>query len=217
MKIFERAKKYKEDHGHCWIPTKTSSTSSSSFQQGQTTTRNDDDDQEKEDPDNDDKDSLRRWARVQRVSYSNLRKKRTSYTGCSTSSSTSNNSRSEEGTHQHPQENNDQHDDTLLDAERVALLDSIGFIWEYKCTRWWMQFNELVDFKWQTGHTKVPAVYRGNQSLGSWVRTQRRNFALRKLPMERLVALIQIGFEFCVKPGRKTKRHNNRWDLGVRG
>ena len=208
MKTFELAKQYKEDHGHCWIPQKQSQDEAMVAASQQTSDHHHD---QKDDPDNDDDDErLRLWARAQRNSYSNLMKKRfSSGDGSSTGESSSTN---------HHGETKDDENDALLNAERVALLDSIGFIWEFHCTQWWRQYNELVEFKWQTGHTRVPAVHRGdrgNRALGSWVRTQRRNFALRKLSPERLVALNQIGFEFHVKPGRKRSiEHDER--VGVR-
>jgi hypothetical protein len=135
---------------------------------------------------NHDDDDLRRWARTQRASYSssNLQKR-----------SSSSDDRDEE----RPL--------FTLPAERIALLNSIGFIWDYREIQWWYLYNELVNFKSETGHTQVPAASRKNQALASWVRTQRRNFTQRKLSQERLEALNRIGFEFNVKPGRRSQQH----------
>jgi Helicase associated domain len=169
MTMFDRAQKFKEKHGHCWIAMKRETKSDDSWSCS-TKTNNDDEDYE-----------LGCWARSQRVRHAGL----VGRSGC-----------------QAEDNMNSNNDDRRLTPERIALLNSIGFIWEYQTMRWWDSYNELLEFQLAMGHTRVPAVYEANQALGSWVRTQRRNAAASKLSPERAEALNRIGFEYHLKPGR---------------
>jgi len=167
MAMFEKAKKFKEANGHCWISSKNSA----GVEDGHNGAKTHEDD---------DLLSLRRWARTQRINYATwLRRGKDSRRDGVTN------------------------DAATLNLERIEMLNSIGFMWEFQSMQWWKTYDELVDFKWQFGHTLVPAVYRKNRALGSWVRTQRRKFIEGRLSQERLEALNRIGFEFMVKPGRK--------------
>lgn len=60
-----------------------------------------------------------------------------------------------------------------LNAERLAVLDSVGFVWDLQQfdsdARWKRQFEELLAFKNEHGHCNVPQ----STPLGKWVKMQR--------------------------------------------
>jgi hypothetical protein len=65
---------------------------------------------------------------------------------------------------------------------------------------WEDRYHELLRFKGEYGHTRVPARYKTNPQLGRWVMTQRRQFTvlMKGLPSalttERMNRLNEIGF-----------------------
>jgi hypothetical protein len=65
---------------------------------------------------------------------------------------------------------------------------------------WEDRYHELLRFKGEYGHTRVPARYKTNPKLGRWVMTQRRQFTvlMKGLPSalttERMNRLNEIGF-----------------------
>lgn len=91
-----------------------------------------------------------------------------------------------------------------LPAEKVSLLDKIGFIWVAKPTRnphakWEERYAELVKFKAKFGHTNVPANSIKYSTLARWVSNQRtlqKNSQLHKWKKE---LLEKIGFQWGKK------------------
>lgn len=106
-----------------------------------------------------------------------------------------------------------------LNPERIAALQSIGFVWDtQRNDQWKKRFDELVDFKAIFGHCSVPEKYHENPQLGAWVvnqRTSYKNFfagntgfmssdnestsqlmgsSAKKLTREKIAALESIGF-----------------------
>eukprot|EP00978_Attheya_sp_CCMP212_P002082 scaffold4310_cov42-Attheya_sp.AAC.1 len=86
----------------------------------------------------------------------------------------------------------------LLTPERVAELDSFGFVWASALEEQWnIMFTRLWQFKQQYGHCNVPKSFKGygdnDPHLGSWVFRQRRNTA-DSLSLERKEKLDSIGF-----------------------
>merc|ERR1712028_334889 len=65
---------------------------------------------------------------------------------------------------------------TLLTAERLAQLDSIGFVWNVLDAKWTKLYERLVAYKEQYGSTCVPQPYKADPQLGVWVKTQRANY-----------------------------------------
>ena len=65
---------------------------------------------------------------------------------------------------------------------------------------WEDRYHELLRFKGEYGHTRVPARYKTNPKLGRWVMTQRRQFTVlmkgmpSALTTERMNRLNEIGF-----------------------
>lgn len=81
----------------------------------------------------------------------------------------------------------------LLSAKRKWRLDAIDFVWDWRDHRWEQNFAALLNFKRQTGHCRVPILYKkGDLKLGWWVVTQRRN--RREMSDERRARLNKIGF-----------------------
>lgn len=76
---------------------------------------------------------------------------------------------------------------------------SIGFKWNMNEDSWKKRFNELLAFKDEFGHTKVPKTYK-NRQLGSWVNYQRSQYKYfidgkkSQLTQERIQLLNSIGF-----------------------
>lgn len=64
-----------------------------------------------------------------------------------------------------------------LTPEKIAALQSIGFIWyTQRDDQWKKRFDELVDFKAVYGHCSVPEKYHENPQLGAWVTNQRTSY-----------------------------------------
>lgn len=87
---------------------------------------------------------------------------------------------------------------TLTD-EREQKLNEVNFVWDVHSSSWEERFMELVDFKMKYGHTNVP---RSRGKLGSWVKSQRRQYSLyiRKekshLTPDRVAKMNSLGFEW---------------------
>lgn len=70
---------------------------------------------------------------------------------------------------------------------------ALGRDWDWRDHRWEQNFAALLNFKRQTGHCRVPVLYKkGDLKLGWWVVTQRRN--RREMSDERRARLNKIGF-----------------------
>lgn len=85
-----------------------------------------------------------------------------------------------------------------LSPERIAALDDIGFAWTGQAARWDRLYQQLVKFRAEHGHTRVPTKYR---ELYRWISQQRKELRdmenkLNKNPDSqpdpRLLALEQI-------------------------
>eukprot|EP00586_Coscinodiscus_wailesii_P015376 CAMPEP_0172518640 /NCGR_PEP_ID=MMETSP1066-20121228/290939_1 /TAXON_ID=671091 /ORGANISM="Coscinodiscus wailesii, Strain CCMP2513" /LENGTH=493 /DNA_ID=CAMNT_0013301067 /DNA_START=65 /DNA_END=1546 /DNA_ORIENTATION=- len=70
--------------------------------------------------------------------------------------------------------------------------------------RWDERFKELLAFRHQHGHCRVPNKYSGNPTLGLWVTTQRQQFKYMKagkrssMTLERVQMLEDVGFTWTV-------------------
>ena len=80
-----------------------------------------------------------------------------------------------------------------LSSERFERLNSLGFSWDPLSEYWEEGFAMLQQFNEHNGHCRIPAGYKTNNfSLGSWVRSQRKN--KDSLTPERLERLNSLGF-----------------------
>ena len=89
-----------------------------------------------------------------------------------------------------------------LNAERVALLDELGFTWSVQAHESWDdRFRSLRDYKEEHGDLLVPTSHKTADgfSLGAWVSTQRAAKAAGKLNAERVALLDELGFTWSVR------------------
>ena len=91
-------------------------------------------------------------------------------------------------------------------AERVSLLNSIGFDWGVSLhSRWDEMYQRLVTYKHEhNGDTKVPRGYDQDPKLGNWVSNQRQAYKNAKMTTEHASLLNSIGFDWEILPGRIT-------------
>ena len=89
-----------------------------------------------------------------------------------------------------------------LSAERIKLLDEIGFSWNKIDATRERRFAELVRFKMERGHVNVPKRFPENPKLANWITVQRRQRKNGKLSQERVQRLDALGFEWS--PRNKT-------------
>jgi hypothetical protein len=91
-----------------------------------------------------------------------------------------------------------------MTEERIRELESIGFDWGTTKTDlasiWSARFQQLREYKVQSGHCLVPQQYAANRKLGKWVSTQRAQYKLYQegkpsaMTEERIQELESIGF-----------------------
>ena len=96
-----------------------------------------------------------------------------------------------------------------INAERIRLLDSIGFEWNPQKVQWQAMYDKLCQFVHQHGHAKVPKGYSEDAELANWVRNQRlehRNWEQQKrsgMTPERLDLLDKLGFVWSTTSAKK--------------
>jgi superfamily II DNA or RNA helicase len=61
---------------------------------------------------------------------------------------------------------------------------------------WDVNFGKLVQFKEEHGHCRVPVTYPSDRLFASWIRSLRRAYIERKIPIIRFKRLTEIGFEW---------------------
>ena len=90
---------------------------------------------------------------------------------------------------------------SAMTAERIAMLEEIGFVWKPQESTWMTRYNELKQFQQCHGHCNVPRDYSAKNELGLWVMTQRTQYRLRHegnqsshMTDERVAMLEEIGF-----------------------
>ncbi len=92
-----------------------------------------------------------------------------------------------------------------LSAERIAMLEAIGFEWEspgrngmsrdeWNQHLWDLQFERLAAFKERFGHCHVPVQWEEDRKLGEWVAFQRDQARRLRLPDNRRQRLDSLGF-----------------------
>ncbi|MBF0444404.1 MAG: Helicase associated domain protein [Magnetococcales bacterium] len=91
------------------------------------------------------------------------------------------------------QQRKNQEKGTLLKA-RFQELSHQGFIWETKKTAWERMYKNLVAYKSQHSHCKVPKGWPDNPELADWVSRQRREKQSGRLEQEWEEKLNALGF-----------------------
>ena len=97
------------------------------------------------------------------------------------------------------------YNNTLL-PDRYSLLDSIDFDWgdgKRIYTDWMETYQQLVVYKQQYNTTNVPANYKEDPKLCTWVYRQRYAYKNKNMPEERISCLNSIGFDWRDKNRRR--------------
>jgi hypothetical protein len=76
--------------------------------------------------------------------------------------------------HQYKLKKQGQHSN--LTADRIELLENIGFVWDSHGVAWDEKFQELKEFENIHCHCFVPCNYKGNSKLSTWIKRQRRQY-----------------------------------------
>jgi hypothetical protein len=104
----------------------------------------------------------------------------------------------------------DRFKDKLLSEDRIAKLNEIGFAWDawsrvskYYTDAWFTRYNELMEYKRETGNCDVPKGYKPNLQMGKWVHKQRERFKDKLLSEDRIAKLNEIGFVWDWKAKRE--------------
>ena len=106
---------------------------------------------------------------------------------------------------------------TILTIQKIQQLESLGFEWEIKLLRkddWQQRIEELLEFKKQHGHCRVPRGYQENLELARWVLNLRQTYRSREkrrlviLSQERMDEMERCGFEW--NTGRKITKWTDR-------
>jgi hypothetical protein len=102
-----------------------------------------------------------------------------------------------------------------MTAERVEVLEKIGFCWDAQESIWRDRRAELRAYMKQNGNADVPSEYTENRKLGVWVKGQRHQYKLWKarehstMTAKRVALLESVGFKWAVQRAgakNKTKR-----------
>ena len=96
-----------------------------------------------------------------------------------------------------------------LTEERTQLLEKIGFEWFAGKGTWEERFQEVLAFRAVHGHCRVPARWKENPQLGSWVVAQRTDRRKGELRPDYEARLDEIGFEWDLRLGPEAAWH--RW------
>ena len=108
-----------------------------------------------------------------------------------------------------------------MTADRIRVLESVGFEWETTVGFWKERVDQLREFKVQFGHCLVPIKYAANLKLGKWVSNQRSNYKLyqegKPNPMtaERIRQLESVGFEWDTTVGLWNERFEQMREFKV--
>jgi viroplasmin and RNaseH domain-containing protein len=112
---------------------------------------------------------------------------------------------------------------SLLTAQRIQNLNDIGFQFERKVKprTWEQRFQELISFKENFGHCKVPRLFNqpSYEGLGKWVADQRMkyNYMMQgkksNMTQERAQRLTQVGMVWSVfkLPPKEERAERKPW------
>ncbi len=89
-----------------------------------------------------------------------------------------------------------------LSQERIARLNDLGFEWDPLTAQWETMFKDLENYYTEHYDCNVPARWKENLALGTWVSTQRK--MREKLSMDRVMRLNNLNFDW--------EPHNSIWE-----
>ena len=93
---------------------------------------------------------------------------------------------------------------STMTAERLDLLNSVGFIWDSHDLNWREKLEALTAFRAEMGHCNVPSNF-GDKKLSTWVKCQRRQYKLywdgkpSAMSLDRIASLEKVGFEWEIR------------------
>jgi hypothetical protein len=98
---------------------------------------------------------------------------------------------------------------TGMTAERVKLLEQVGFDFQYNLLEelWQRNFHELKAFYEDYGHCRVPSGYKPNPKLANWVQQQRTQYSTSSISQERVDLLNSIKFCWAVFESQWEERY----------
>ena len=105
-----------------------------------------------------------------------------------------------------------------INAERIRILEEMGFAWDPQKVQWEAMYEKLRQFVQQFGHAKVPKGYANDTELANWVRNQRlehRNWQQGKrsrMTKERFAMLDKLGFTWSQSVHSNTGSSNSNND-----
>ena len=92
-----------------------------------------------------------------------------------------------------------------LSPDRIERLEKIGFVWNVTNEKFEERYRELLAFKKEFGHDKVPTgrLYANNPSLGRWCQRMRYLYSsthpgINRLSPDRIARLEEIGFKWKI-------------------
>ena len=91
-----------------------------------------------------------------------------------------------------------------FEPQKIELLNQLGFDWHLSrknLVSWKTMYNQLVKFKEEHGHTRVPVKWHKNPKLGKWVSRMRQEKEL--LVQDRVSLLEKIGFDWGSRTAAK--------------
>jgi hypothetical protein len=107
---------------------------------------------------------------------------------------------------------------STMTAERIQILNDIGFVWDSHEVIWNERYAQLLAYKSKFGHCRVPSYCKECPQLASWVKCQRRQYKLfweqgkgSSMSLDRIKLLNSIGFIWEVHPGRKRKENEQHF------
>jgi hypothetical protein len=87
---------------------------------------------------------------------------------------------------------------------RIQELESMGFEWGSYIVAWEDRLSELADYCKEHRHCNVPSRYSENTKLGTWVKTQRKQYRFHlegkksHMTTSRIKELESLGFEWVI-------------------
>lgn len=100
------------------------------------------------------------------------------------------------------------HGKCQLAADRVALLDGLGMIWDVLDESWMRAYQDASAWHARHAHLEVPETYRtgDGRNLAEWLSHQRAAYHAGTLAAERIALLEQIGLAWDGADGRWQRR-----------
>mmetsp|Transcript_252 Transcript_252/g.691 ORF Transcript_252/g.691 Transcript_252/m.691 type:complete len:648 (-) Transcript_252:101-2044(-) len=100
-----------------------------------------------------------------------------------------------------------------LQPHRIRALNELGFVWDVTQEAWKANMRDLLEFKRTHGHVNIPAKYKPNPRLGTWVH-KTRGLAKRfwegkpsSMTEERIAELDSVGFIWKSDFPRTLRKH----------